>query len=287
MTVLNRLFPERLFKDSGQFRDWFVVEDGNGVLDVPASFASRHPIAIFLKLAAAAYLVYTLTATLSEADQVGIYFCYLSAYALIFSVVYSMVSLFNSLASVEQPRRLEYVPDKVCAQWLLFNLAMHANMLSLVFYWGCYDRVGGWDPDADNDSADFTSFSMNGGTFLALVVEGFIVNRIPIRSKFWWGTCLPVAFAYVGWTYVHSLTDIGNPTIEGSDLLYAFFDWNDDLYPTVIRAAVSVFFVSPTAQSLLLLLSYHFRRHADLDAQGNEARAHETNSQCEHREEVP
>jgi hypothetical protein len=102
-------------------------------------------------------------------------------------------------------------------------------------------------------------------TMIIAYIDGFWLNRIPIRFNHWIGTGLPYSIAYSTWTYLHSeVFDIGNPTTSDSDpttnddVLYEVVDWKGDLLETAITIGVIIVFVGPLVQLLLVWLSlYH------------------------------
>lgn len=250
-------FARRCCINGSPLREWFVVEDGTRLLDVRASFAPQTPIALLSKVLATAFLLFALIYTFIEAEHLQTYFESFSTWSLLFSVGYALTSLINSILGVTQPKRLENVGGKVRVQWVLFNTAMHSNVLSLALFWSCY-IIDADDDDNSTHSTDLnvSNLLMNGVTFLVMLLEGFVVNRIPIRWRYWYFTCLPVVMLFLGWTYLHSRS---NENVG----LYEFFDWNDDdeLFNTICNVVGSILVVSPLAQVLLLALSWCARRY--------------------------
>lgn len=80
--------------------------------------------------------------------------------------------------------------------------------------------------DPVNFDLDYWQICAHGGIFLATFLEGFVINRIPIRNKhmFWvmlWG------FLFIAWTLIFTVTGIDNP-YKGDDesqALYKILDW--------------------------------------------------------------
>lgn len=232
-------------------QDWFTVADENDVIDVGASFAPSGWLPILLKLAATVYVNFVWFMELLDYDQKGMFFAFLSNWALTFSMVYTWTSLVNSFLGAKQPRRYtDNVPGRIAIQWYLFNLAALTSMFAIILWW--YDVY-----DKGETTIHFLNLSIHGGTLLVLLLEGFVVNRIPIRRFFWWGTGLPFGLAYGLWTWIHSGTDIGNPNEPDSDLLYDRLDWEDEWGKTLAIVLVSVLIIAPILQSILFCLSLY------------------------------
>jgi hypothetical protein len=232
-------------------QDWFTVADENNVIDVEASFAPSNRLAVLLKLLATVYISFVWAYEWSGEDHREFWFAYLSNWALSFSVVYTWLSLINSLLGVEQPRRhTDNVIGRVAAQWYMFNLAILASIFALVLWWvDVYE--------SSETSINLMNLSVHGGTLFVLLLEGFVVNRIPIRWFFWWGTGLPFGLAYAGWTFIHSESEIGNPNDADSDLIYDAIDWKDDWGETLTLFLISILLFVPIVQSFLFCISIY------------------------------
>lgn len=231
-------------------QDWFVVEDNEFILDIPGSFAPREFHSLVMKFLATSYTIFAVVYSMVKSESWEAYFGGLTGVALLLSTVYLVMSLANSLVGVNQTRRLERVAQTVRVQWFMFNVSIHATVLSVTLWWTSQFKPG-------ETTLTLENLSTQGGTLVVLALEGFLVNRIPIRWYFWWGTCLPVVLGYIGWTYVQSLVDIGDLDDEDSNLLYKFFDWENDPLWAGIASVISVCGVSPFVQMMLSLISRH------------------------------
>lgn len=253
MTVVNYKLTsccDRFTDELTPCQDWYKAEDQDGIFDVEASFAPPAVLAVFFKFLALCYVTFVFVYTLWNADNRAIYFGMLTYWALTFSVVYLWMSTINSIVGVQQPNRKDNVSFRVGFQWFMFNVAVHTSLAVVILYW-----LVVFEPD--ETAITFSSFSTHAGTCLTLLLEGFVVNRIPIRWFFWWGTGLLTGIAYLVWTIVHAKLDIGNPDKEDSDLLYDSIDWDDDLSGTIILFAVSILILGPIIQSMLFVTSIY------------------------------
>lgn len=271
-------------------QDWFVVEDDEFILDVPGSFARRDILSLLLKLLGTGFVSFALVYSILNSHSWEAYFGDLTGVALFFSVGYMVLSLGNSIFGVTQPRRLERVSRAVRVQWLMFNLAIHATVLSVALWWSSQFKLG-------ETTLTLENVSTHGGTLIVLALEGFLVNRIPIRFYFWWVTCLPVVLGYLAWTYVQAVVDIGDLDEEDSDALYKFFDWENDFVWAVIASVISIFGVSPFVQLMLSLISrygftfgfHNIRRYVDEEAfnKSDSSVTHPNNNQADSDIEEP
>ena len=246
---LLKIINCRFTRDLDPRTDWFGVEDEDQVIDIPNSFAPRSPKDVVLKCLATSYVTFALVYSAIRSGDLDFFFSSLAGVSLIFAMCYMWISLANTIVGVDQPRRLEKVPNVVCFQWLSFNLALHASVLSALLYWISVFEYGETTITLENVSTHF-------GALLVIILEGFVINRIPIRWFYWWATCLPVAVLYIAWTFLHSELEIGNPN-EDSDLLYKFFDWKNDLMWAGIHSAIAVMAVSPAVQSIAFAVSLY------------------------------
>ena len=98
-------------------------------------------------------------------------------------------------------------------------------------------------------------------TLLAQYIDGFWLNRIPIRFKHWYISVLPLTLFYSLWLYLQGavLDTIDNPdSTTEDDLIYDEIDWEHDFGETLIYTVILVFGIGPAVQILLFILSlYH------------------------------
>uniref|UniRef100_A0A7S3L797 Uncharacterized protein n=1 Tax=Amphora coffeiformis TaxID=265554 RepID=A0A7S3L797_9STRA len=245
----------RISLELSPFKDWFAIEDGERVLDVPATFASRNVVHVALKLLATSYTTFSLILSLLSTENWNIYFGGMTGISLTCSVIYLWLSLANSIKGVEQPRRLEKVSIWSRFQWFFFHFALHVSFLSTTLWWvTVYD---------ENVTLTLENVSVHGGTLLALLLEGFLGNRTPIHWYFWWLTGLPMSLTFVLFTYLFTGLNVGSPDYEESDLIYQYFDWKNDIMWAAIRSAFVVLVISPVVQTLIFCISLYGRRHVD------------------------
>lgn len=101
----------------------------------------------------------------------------------------------------------------------------------------------------------------HGVTLLAEYIDGFWLNRIPIRFKHWYITVLPMTILYSLWLYLQAavLDTVNNPdSPTEDDLIYEDIDWDNDIAQSVLYTVILVFGIGPVVQIILFLVSlYH------------------------------
>lgn len=242
---------DRFSSEFNPCQDWYSVGDIDGDFDVEASFAPCNLRAVALKFVSLLYVTFVCFYSLWESDNRGLWFGYLTNITLIFSVIYIWLSTFNSVIGVEQPRPRDNVSFMVGAQWYMFHVAMHANLIVVLLYWAI-------EFEPKETDLDFLNLSTHAGTCLVLLLEGFGVNFIPIRWFYYWGAGMLVGLAYMGWTIIQSKSDIdGDPSDPESDLLYDAIDWEDNLGGTITFYVLCLVVVGPFFQGILFSISIY------------------------------
>ena len=136
--------------------------------------------------------------------------------------------------------------------WALFSVAAPGEIVVTLGYWGLE-----WD---GTSSAFFYRNIMIHGVIVAIVlIDGLILNRIPIRLT-QYGVLLLYLTAYLIWTVVYELAEIGNPYTEGEDSddqLYSSLNWTESPVSTTVAAAQLLFVVVPIAFAMVYILSLY------------------------------
>mmetsp|Transcript_9980 Transcript_9980/g.19177 ORF Transcript_9980/g.19177 Transcript_9980/m.19177 type:complete len:306 (-) Transcript_9980:67-984(-) len=259
--------------------DYFFVHDPvtDRTLDIPESFAPLNPFLVVGKILLGAVTLGTMAYVIVEREHKEFMFAYLTYWALAFQCLYHILSISNSIlaSAIAQPKF--YVEGRVRYTWMIFNTSMAASIIVAAVWWGTI-----YDSD---EKLDYEKIGPHGATLIAQYIDGFWINRIPIRFRHWWVTLLPFSLAYAFWTFLQGFVfDLENPdrTEEGEeDILYEDIDWDNDLTGTILVTVMLVFLAGPIVQILLFLLSlYHVpclcmmdrRRYLD-SVRTNEVRA--------------
>lgn len=187
------------------------------------------------------------------------FFYFLTVWVLSLQVVYHVLSIGNSFAPAPA------INLRVKITWFLYNLVANSVLIVAMLYW-----LLDYDPD---NKITFNVFSPHGATAVVAVVEGLVVNRIPIRFHHWWVSVVPFQLVYTGWTILHSVVfDLGNPNHSdeddetNDDAIYPALDWVGDAVGATILIAIVVLVLGPLLQLILFSLSFRSRGYMEENA---------------------
>jgi len=241
------------------------------IIDIPSSFSP--PIGMLpesatnrvIALAKAAIVAWKLVVLALELftfvdglvfETEWFYFAKMTNWALLFSIVYSVLSLANTIfpvsASTVPPG---IVSTRTSITWIFFTLSAVLQFTVTAMYWYLV---------YDGDVLRFSSVSAHGVIFVLIWVDGLAVNRIPVRLRHWFEICFPTFFAYVVWTVLQSplVFDVDNPG-EDDDKIYPLLDWSS----TPLKSFVMTFGITvvsaPIIHLILWALSLPGRRYVN------------------------
>ena len=112
--------------------------------------------------------------------------------------------------------------------------------------------------DYAEDTVEYVSVMVHGGGMVLIIVDGFLLNRLPLRAK-QFVLCELFSFVYLVWTLVHGLSGLGNPYAEdgtqSDDAIYATLAWKNKPVPSLVLAAGILLVVNPLIFVLLRAVS--------------------------------
>jgi FAR-17a/AIG1-like protein len=268
------------------------------LVDIPNSFSPQPKLPVLVLK----FIFWSLT--LSDivvgwavlADNPGFYLAYLTHWTLLISFLYFTLSLLNSSSTScclfcsskhhhpfdddddennnnnNNNEELSSVSCMVKLTWVLFTVSAHAEILVTLLFWLLV---------YDNDSAiSYPTIMSHGVILLLVVIDGLVINRIPIRIKHFLFCCLYYLF-YILWSIVHSFTAIENPDTEDNSShnaaddtntdadttsIYAALDWDgDDITTTIITVVLALGVASPILFMLLWFLALYNPRTCRLN----------------------
>jgi hypothetical protein len=240
----------------------FRAEDGEREIDVPATFSPRNYWTLLkpIHLGVTFYTIYLGFGS----DPRAFYFAYLTNWALVFSALYMILSILNSVFPILQPPPGQTVISRRGKiTWMMFEIAANLGVLVTVNYWLLvFD-------------GDLTVQGVLGHGVVAflVLVDGLGVNTIPIRLRHYLEFVLPVASLYLLWSYLQSALNIGNPDNQdedaetNDDLIYDALDWKGNPGETAVLGVLILFVLSPVAHFLLWTISSYRRRYVE-EAEG-------------------
>ena len=236
---------------------WYTsVDQVTGrVLDVPATFAPTGLHAILFKLILTMLTLGSLAYCFLETDDRPFFFTKFTFIALLLQCIYHLVSFSNSTCpTLKQPQE-GIVRGRARLTWYLFNMSLHATIVAALLFWVLDYQA--------SDKLSLLTLLPHGPTVILTLVDGFWINRIPIRLFHWWSAVLPLQLGYTGWTLLHAYLEIGNPTRtendseSNDDAIYRDIVWKSDPVETLIRFVVVILAVGPAIQFILFLLSLY------------------------------
>lgn len=240
-------------------RPSFRAVDGSRCIDIPASFSPGGLLAFMEKFFSLGIAAFTIYLGVGE-DPRAFWLAYLTNWNVTISSLYLLMSLINSILPVSGPPPGQTaVSLRVKLTWILFTLSANIGIVVTIAFWSML-----WD-----GVMDFETIFPHGILTACVLLDGFILNTIPIRLRHYLEILVPFAAAYVLWSYIHSLTTIGNPDYNdedpetNDDLIYSILDWDNNPKTTVLIIVVLIFVLSPILQILLWMVSGCRRRYVD------------------------
>lgn len=199
------------------------------------------------------------------------YWAYLTHWTLTMSLFYLVTSWYHTLHSttssnlslqIQRPFGHDSANDTKSLTWfhkltwMLFVIAAPGEIVVALGYWGLE-----WDGTAES-ALVYSNVMVHGVIVAVVLVDGFVLNRIPLRLTHAMFLLLYLS-AYLVWTVVYETLDIDNPWTTDDDgnmyddHLYRALQWQDDLLGTMIAAAQLLFVAVPVAFTVVWGLSLY------------------------------
>ena len=222
------------------------------MLDLPASFSTKDASMVVKLLKPAMCAVTLVNVALGWSiwldSHPGFFLAYLSHWGLIVTLIYQIISSLTTLCSVQSKSIL-------CCEWQLFETAVVFEVIIVLLYWVLVF-------DAGETTVKFQTVCTHGISFVLLLIDGLILNRVPVRLKHLLAT-MGLAICYAIWGVIHAYTGIGNPHNDESDFIYDFLDWKNEPVQTAILNVLVVFVAVPVFHLFFWVVSFPLRRYED------------------------
>lgn len=181
------------------------------------------------------------------------YLAYLTNWTYTLSSIYMISSWYHTLQSTILSRTSNNNTNVTWFHtftWILFSVVGPAEIVVALGYWGL---------EWDGTSAGFfyRNIMIHGVIVILVLVDGLFLNRIPIRPR-QLSVLLVYLTAYLVWTIIYELANIGNPYTEGEDSddqLYAALNWTEEPLTTILAASQLLFVILPIAFAVVWGLS--------------------------------
>lgn len=170
---------------------------------------------------------------------VWVYFGYLTNMALIFSVVYFLLSLLCTTFIAKfcsQPKGSSSPHLVVQLTWMLYTLATTLQLQQTVLYWVMLP-VYHW-------YIDFMAVFKHGIIAILIILDAAVIGRIPIRFKHF-VPFLVVFLLYTIWSIALSLRGKGD----------GYFDWSENSQQSTRFAFIAVLVFAPLVCMIVWLVS--------------------------------
>jgi len=136
--------------------------------------------------------------------------------------------------------------------WGLYSFVMTYQIIITVLFWALV-----YNP---TNEIIFSDVSLHGAFIPILLIDGFIIGKIPVRLKQVVFGILGF-FLYTPWSIIHSLNDIGTSAEDRLDgdgePLYAVLNWQDHPMVATIIVIIVLLFVIPIVFGFVWMLSVY------------------------------
>ena len=205
----------------------FSIQDTNDkTIDLQRTFSPSPKwgvclVKIFLTGWALQVLIGDLLSYHGDTKTRSFWMAYLTHWALTFAEFYLVLSLLRQCITPDPNNTLSWFTKLL---WGLYATAMTLQESVTILYW-----VLEYDPSVEK--VTYYKFMKHGGIMIICLVEGLIVNRVPLRIK---QLIFPftIAVLYLIWTLIHDfLLHVGNPSINNTDgdddAIYKSLSWKN------------------------------------------------------------
>jgi hypothetical protein len=199
---------------------WSVADTNGKSVDVVASFQPKpHALMAIVKLAFLSWVMSIWITDMIEYDSKGFWYAYLTHWGLLATIVYFTLSLCTLMIFSVVQTPLNFVTRFL---WGLFTTIVTVETVIALLFWVLEYKAG---------PVSYGNVVKHGVFLILLWIDGFLINRIPIRFK-------QIVFPYIFliifllWSGIHSVTKIGNPNITDKDhttdddAIYSAVSWN-------------------------------------------------------------
>lgn len=164
--------------------------------------------------------------TNQEAGAGYFFMAYLTNWGTVGVSLYFVLNISVAMFPIQQANPSILVK----ATWALFSTIAPCELLITLLYWTLV--FGG-------DGFRYLDFMAHGGLMILVWIDGFLINRIPIRVKHIFFFYF-FAILYGIWSGIHAAVDMGNPRSNKNDLdsdddaIYSTLNWNERPIATLI-----------------------------------------------------
>lgn len=208
----------KVLVDEWRLGMWTTTDVNGKTIDLERTFRPRPHLFTGVKLGFLVWSIQVMIANLIETPEPKVFWlAYLTHWGLLLTVLYQTLSFLRAILPVSQ----EPVKFLTRFAWGTFTTAANVEVIITLLYW-TLDYKGG--------PVSYLNIMRHGIFMLEIWIDGFIINRIPIRLKqVLWVYILSAA--YLTWTGIQAASGIGNPNRNDSnpatddDAIYGVMNW--------------------------------------------------------------
>jgi len=212
------------------------------LIDVSRTFSPRpRCLSIAAKVFLTAWVIAIMALSIEQTQFENFWLAYLTHWGWTVTVAYFLFSL--GTACYLSKFALANGVDRICGvlvkiTWGLFAIALPSEVIICLLFW--FLEFDG--------SVQYVSLMLHGIGILLIAIDGFLINRIPLRMKQFF---LFEAFAaiYLIWNIVFSFSGLGNPYRESGaqddDAIYSSLRWKTNTASAVTTAVLVLVVANP------------------------------------------
>ncbi|KAL7505363.1 hypothetical protein ACHAWX_000605 [Stephanocyclus meneghinianus] len=211
-------------------------------IDVSKTFCPRPRIpCIAAKVFFTAWVIAMMVLSIEQSQFESFWLAYLTHWGWTVTVAYFLFSLGTAcyLSKCELPNGVDRSSGAlVKVTWGLFAIALPGEVIICLLFW--FLEFDG--------TVQYVSLMLHGIGILLLAIDGFLINRIPLRIKQFF---LFEAFAasYLIWNIIFSFSGLGNPYRESGaqddDAIYSSLRWKTNTASAVTTAVLVLLVANP------------------------------------------
>mmetsp|Transcript_16012 Transcript_16012/g.39217 ORF Transcript_16012/g.39217 Transcript_16012/m.39217 type:complete len:287 (+) Transcript_16012:124-984(+) len=254
-------------------RPMFELEEHPiGTLDIRASFHIGRGISSWVGMLKLVTLVAVVAALVNAFMVFPVpwwYPAYLTTWGVFFCTWYLAGSFFLTACSRSSDDDPENTNDFESASlltkftWLMFSVASVLECGIVVLYWV-------FDYDPEKNTINLNNLNVHGICMLIVILQGFLVDRVPMRIKHYVGT-LAFGCLLCGWLAIQNVVLEYNPMQDDDDdALYDIMKWRENPSGAAILSVAVLLGGFPFFTCLLWLISLPGRRYLEILDDGAE-----------------
>ena len=226
-----------------------VVDTTSRSLDIVKTF-SPHPRVPYIGVKIIfieAWIVSVMPMSITSYTYPSFWLAYGTNWGLVVTTAYIILSSLSAVYLVINPPAN---PDElkggvgvlIKSTWALFAIALPAEIVITILFWTL-------EFDAD-DGVAYLSLMVHGIAMILIMIDGFVLSRIPLRMKQFILFELFTALYFL-WNVIHAYSGIGNPYADGDtpteddDAIYGSIAWKNNTTAAVILVLGVLFAANP------------------------------------------